>query len=96
MAPRISSYVALPHPDTSDGLPSVVEGILRAKGLLKEHPTAEVLGIEVSTLRRWRWSGEGPPFIKVGNAVRYDPRDLAAFIDNGRRRSTSDTGGAAP
>ena len=90
MAPRISPYAASPHPATSDSPLSVLEATLQATGLLKEHPTAEVLGIEVSTLRRWRWSGEGPPFIKVGTAVRYDPRDLAAYIDAGRRRSTSD------
>jgi predicted DNA-binding transcriptional regulator AlpA len=60
--------------------------------LLNEHRAAEFLGLKVSTLRRWRWAGRGPPFIKLGSAVRYDPRELDEFVDAGRRRSTSDTG----
>ncbi len=46
---------------------------------------------EVATLRRWRWGGKGPPFIKIGGAVRYDPTDLTAFIEAGRRTSTSES-----
>ena len=62
--------------------------------LLKEGETARLLAVEVATLRRWRWGGKGPPFIKIGAAVRYDPADLSAFIEAGRRHSTSDTGEA--
>src|SRR5215212_11480120 len=39
--------------------------------LLDEHRAAEQLGLSVKTLRRWRWVGRGPPFIKLGTAVRY-------------------------
>ena len=60
--------------------------------LLKEDDAAAILNIEVATLRRWRWAGKGPRFIKVGHAVRYDQADLEAFIQVGRRRSTSDPG----
>jgi predicted site-specific integrase-resolvase len=61
-------------------------------GLINEHTAAEILGLKVATLRRWRWSGDGPPFVRVGAAVRYDPSDLAAYIEAHRRRSTSDPG----
>ncbi|MFO1127865.1 MAG: helix-turn-helix domain-containing protein [Rhodospirillales bacterium] len=64
-------------------------------GLINETRAAQVLGLKVSTLRRWRWLGQGPRFIKVGTAVRYDPADVEAFIAAGRRRSTSDPGEAA-
>ena len=60
--------------------------------LYKENQAAEYLGLAQATLRRWRWAGYGPPFVKIGNAVRYDPADLAAFIEAGRRTSTSDAG----
>ena len=60
--------------------------------LLKEGETARLLTVEVATLRRWRWAGKGPRFIKIGGAVRYDPTDLTAFIEAGRRTSTSDPG----
>jgi predicted DNA-binding transcriptional regulator AlpA len=59
--------------------------------LLREKQAARFLAIEVSTLRRWRWAGTGPQFIKIGAAVRYDPADLRAFIRAGRRSSTTET-----
>ena len=37
--------------------------------LLKEKATAECLGIEEATLRRWRWEGKGPRFAKIGGTV---------------------------
>ena len=63
--------------------------------LLPERQAADVLGLRVSTLRRWRWAGNGPEFIKIGAAVRYDLAVLQAFIAAGRRTSTSDRGEAA-
>ena len=63
--------------------------------LLKERDVAAVLNIKIVTLRRWRWEGRGPRFVKVGAAVRYDPSDIESFIARGRRHSTSDLGEAA-
>ncbi len=63
--------------------------------LLTETEAAALLGLKVATLRRWRWAGKGPRFLKIGGAVRYDPADLEAFIDEARRTSTSDDGTAA-
>jgi hypothetical protein len=53
--------------------------------LINEHEAAIRLGLSVKTLRRWRWLRRGPPWVKIGNAVRYVPHDLAAFIDAGRQ-----------
>ena len=63
--------------------------------LLTETETARLLNLKVATLRRWRWAGKGPRFVKLGSAVRYDPADLSGFIEAGRRNSTSDPGEAA-
>ncbi len=60
--------------------------------LLKEAKAAAILDVEVATLRRWRWAGKGPRFLKLGAAVRYDSADLTAFIEAGRRNSTSSPG----
>ena len=60
--------------------------------LVDEREAAERLGLAVATLRRWRWVGRGPLFVKIGGAVRYDPADLDALIEAGRRKSTSDLG----
>ena len=64
--------------------------------LVNEHEAAEVLSLSVKTLRRWRWAGKPPSFYKIGSAVRYDVGVLRDFIAAGHRRSTSDTGEAAP
>ena len=59
--------------------------------LITEREAAARLGLAVSTLRRWRWSGKPPPFVKISAAVRYDPRVIREFIEAGRRTSTSST-----
>ena len=60
--------------------------------LVNEAEAALMLSLSVKTLRRWRWAGKGPRFLKLGAAVRYDSADLTAFIEAGRRNSTSDPG----
>lgn len=64
----------------------------RGKQLLKEEEVAEMLNLEPSTLRRWRWKRYGPTFTKLGNSVRYRPKDVKDFIAANRRSSTSDSG----
>jgi len=58
--------------------------------LLTELEAAAFLSVEPTTLRRWRWAGHPPGFLKIGGAVRYDPAELQEFIEAGRRSSTSD------
>ena len=63
--------------------------------LINEHEAARRLGLKVSTLRRWRWAGNPPRFVKIGTAVRYDPRDISALIEASRRNSTSEAEAAS-
>ena len=65
---------------------------LSPPALVNETGAASILGLSVKTLSRWRWAGNPPPFVKIGAAVRYDRADLEAFIEAGRRTSTSDQG----
>ncbi len=58
--------------------------------LIDEHAAASLLGLSVKTLRRWRWSGGGPSYVKLGRCVRYDPAEIGAFIELRRRHSTSE------
>lgn len=53
---------------------------------------ARRLGIESSTLANWRWSGRGPRYVKIGGRVRYRAADLADYLDDRTRTSTSDPG----
>ena len=49
--------------------------------LLTPSQTAEILGVQEQTLCVWRSTRRaGPPFIKVGRAVRYDPADVQRYI----------------
>jgi predicted DNA-binding transcriptional regulator AlpA len=82
-------------PDASEKSPDKCNSEIDAKSiekLLDEHEAAARLNLKVATLRRWRWSGRGPPFIKLGGAVRYLPADVAAFIRHSRRNSTTQSG----
>lgn len=41
------------------------------------------------TLERWRWTGDGPPFLKVGGRVAYRLQDIEAWEADRLRRCTS-------
>ncbi len=51
---------------------------------LREGETAKVLGVAVQTLRNWRHLRKGPPYIKLGRAIRYRDEDLVAFLERHR------------
>jgi predicted DNA-binding transcriptional regulator AlpA len=53
---------------------------------------ADWLGLSARTLERWRLTGEGPPFRKLGRSVRYAIADLVAFADARTCTSTSSQG----
>jgi len=62
--------------------------------MLDEFEAGKYLGgnsnpIAPRTLQRQRLEGRGPPFVKIGAAVRYRRSDLDAFITSNRRTSTS-------
>lgn len=46
------------------------------------------------TLERWRWTGEGPRYIKIGGRVVYRLEDIEAFEAAQSRDSTAAQGGA--
>ena len=56
---------------------------------------AAFLGLSPRTLDRYRVSGDGPPFHKFGNRVRYARADVEAWTAERRYSSTSDEGSPA-
>lgn len=48
--------------------------------LLDTERVAKVCGLSEVTLRRWRMTGEGPRFIRLGRAIRYRRADLDAYL----------------
>jgi len=61
----------------------------------REAEVAEVLGLSIRTLQGWRWRGGGPPYHRIGGAIRYDMAEVRAWLDAQRHTSTSDPGGGA-
>lgn len=59
--------------------------------LLEPSEVAEVLGISVGCLKRWRLSGqEGPPALKLGpggRVIRYDAEALREWLQDQTDRS---------
>jgi hypothetical protein len=52
---------------------------------------AEYVRLGVSTLNAYRVTGGGPVFIKAGGKILYDTKDLDAWLDAHKQRSTSET-----
>jgi excisionase family DNA binding protein len=52
---------------------------------------ARYLGVSVSTVRRWRLTGGGPRWVRIGgSSIRYPIADLEAYVAN------SPSGGGHP
>ena len=64
--------------------------------LLKPPKVAAILDVSVSWLAKARMRGEGPPFIKIGRAVRYSASAVQEYVRTRMRHSTSDAGARRP
>ena len=69
----------------------MVSTLQLSQGLLNEHDVAQMTGMSVSTVRRWRLRKEGPKFLKLNAAVRYRSEDVASWLES---RPTGGDGGA--
>ena len=55
--------------------------------LLDQTQAAKLLGLEPNTLMAWRSRKlPGPAYIKVGGRVKYDVRDLLAYLESRKIR----------
>jgi len=57
--------------------------------LLNNREAAEYLGVAEKTTAKWRCHGGGPPYIKIGGAIRYEQAELDRYIEKCRRHNTS-------
>jgi predicted DNA-binding transcriptional regulator AlpA len=57
--------------------------------LLNERELAAQLNISVRTLQNWRLKGNGPAFIRLGSAIRYDPAVVDGWKAANSRRNTA-------
>jgi excisionase family DNA binding protein len=56
--------------------------------LLRTEEAAQSLDLKPTTLEAWRCRGGGPPFLKLGKAVRYRRADLENFMESRLRMNT--------
>jgi excisionase family DNA binding protein len=55
------------------------EGSLPAR-YLSAVEVAELLGVPIATIYRWRYQRMGPPGFRVGRHLRYDPRAVHEWV----------------
>lgn len=88
------------QPGDPSGSPGGGSGLKSVKNLdpmLTETQAAAYLGYQPRTLAAWRYKGGGPVFVCVSRtSIRYRRSDLEAWIEERRRRSTSDPGPSRP
>jgi predicted DNA-binding transcriptional regulator AlpA len=59
--------------------------------ILDQKRVATILGISTRTLERYRLTGMGPPYAKIGGKlIRYRQSDLEAWVQQNLSHSTSD------
>ncbi len=57
--------------------------------VLNPEEVAAYLGVSKSFLMKARVTGNTPPYVKIGGAVRYRVNDLEEWLNQNTRRSTS-------
>jgi predicted DNA-binding transcriptional regulator AlpA len=58
--------------------------------VLNSKQLAEKLNVSPSFLTSLRIRGDGPKYIRMGHAVRYFWSDVEEYLENSRRKSTSE------
>lgn len=57
--------------------------------MLTEQDAADMLCQSVRTLQKWRITGFGPSYFKIGRSVRYRRHELTEWIESRRMAHTS-------
>lgn len=58
--------------------------------LLSAPEVADILGVGVKTLERWRMTGEGPRYVKLtARTVRYGAADVSRFVGERFKSNTA-------
>ena len=62
----------------------------KVENLLTEKQLADRLNVSRRTVQDWRYRGGGPPYIKMGSAVRYQESAVAEWLGAREYSSTTD------
>jgi predicted DNA-binding transcriptional regulator AlpA len=64
---------------------------MQLRRILKTADAAAYIAVGKPTLEKWRLTGEGPRFVRLGaRSVGYDVHDLDAWVEARKRKSTSE------
>lgn len=55
-----------------------------------EREEAARLSLSLRTLQSWRTRGDGPAYLKLGKAVRYNPMEVDRWLATQYRQHTAD------
>jgi predicted DNA-binding transcriptional regulator AlpA len=58
--------------------------------LFAEQQAAQILRVTVKALQKWRVTGAGPRFVKIGRLVRYTEEALEEYIQQRTVASTAE------
>jgi predicted DNA-binding transcriptional regulator AlpA len=50
--------------------------------LLSVEELAGMLQVPAKTVYQWRYLGEGPPSVRIGRYLRFDPRDVVSWLED--------------
>lgn len=64
----------------ADSKGECMAAVAKPEPLATPGQVAEVLGLPEQTLAQWRSQGKGPEYHKIGRHVRYEWRDVEAYI----------------
>ena len=78
---------------TSEAVDAAIANRLLPPRYLNTQQAAAYIGFSVAFLVAYRNKGGGPRYTKTANAVRYDVRDLDAWMEARKVSSTSDSSG---
>jgi hypothetical protein len=85
-AVRAALAVGLP----ADSVVPDSPGTQSSEPFVDENRGAKHLGVSPRTMQRWRMTGTGPPWFRIGRLAKYRITDLTAWAEAQARTSTSD------
>jgi hypothetical protein len=50
--------------------------------LWTDKQVAVFFNVSLASVRRWRLTGLGPPYYRVGASIRYDPKACSAWLES--------------
>ncbi len=82
-----NSQTATKKSNACASAPDSAEKGMSLPELLTEKQVSERWNVSLNTLRFWRSTGDGPPYVKLGRSVRYNVSALEKYL----RRNTCES-----